>query len=239
MMDMGSSSMSMDMASSTASASMSMDHHSMSMSMPMSSSTSSSMSGMDSMDGMDMDMSMNTFLTTKYSGYPVIFQTLKASNGASAFGIFCILFFTAFATRGLTFLGAYLQQKVFTPPKKFDLSENHNHTTTINKSDINESSNTVDTESNESHTQKHLKNRSVLAQFLDITPTSIYRDFIRLLLAFLSAMFGYALMLAAMTFIIPYFFAIILGLSFGEVFFFRLASIMEINQSESFCESFH
>ncbi|CAM9013358.1 unnamed protein product [Wickerhamomyces anomalus] len=247
-MNMGSASssamMSMAMSSSTPTASSSMNmggmggmghHTTASMSMPMSSSTGSS-----SMD-MGMHMSMNTFLTTKYSGYPVVFKNLSAASGGAAFGIFCVLFFTAFAFRGLGFLSAYLEQTVFRDPKKFDLSENEtdHHTHHDEKDVINESTRSTDMESVLVKKRDAEKNRSVIAKFFAVTPSSLYRDFIRVILAFVSAMLGYALMLAAMSFIIPYFFAIILGLSFGEVFFHRLASVMEINTNNSICESLH
>lgn len=235
-MDMGSSSTAMAMSSATSSMNMasstSMNMGSSTMSMDMSSSSSTA----DSMD-MDMDMSMNSYLTTHYNGYPVVFKTLTASSGGAAFGIFCALFFTAFAFRGLTFLSAYVEQKVFRDIKPFDLSENE---TPVNsqKTDVHESSRSTDVES-DINRKKHLKERSAIAKFFAVTPTSLYRDFIRLIIAFVAAMFGYAIMLAAMSFVILYFFAIVLGLAFGEVFFFRLALVMEINQSNSICESLH
>lgn len=245
-MSMASSTMSgMAMGSSTT-ASMSMDMGSHS-SMSMASSTMSGMAmGSSTADSMSMDMGMNSYLTTDYSGYPVVFKTLTAANGGAAFGIFCILFFTAFAFKGLGFLSAYLEQAVFRDPKKFDLSENdstihqHHHVETHNhKDDIQESSRSSDTESDLTKKKHFEKNRSVIARFFSVTPTSLYRDFIRVILAFVSAMLGYALMLAAMSFIIPFFFAVILGLSFGEVFFHRLASVMEINTNNSICGSLH
>lgn len=227
MMSMASSTSSMNMASST-----SMNMGSSSMSMAMSSSTATS-------DSMDMDMSMNSYLTTHYDGYPVVFKTLKASSGGAAFGIFCVLFFTAFAFRGLTFLSAYVEQKVFRDIKPFDLSENDS-SATAQKTDMHESNRSTDVESDTNNRKKHCaKERSVIAKFFAVTPTSLYRDFIRLIIAFVAAMFGYAIMLAAMSFVILYFFAIVLGLAFGEVFFFRLSLVMEINQSNSICESLH
>lgn len=246
--------MSMSMASSTPSASISMSmssgaHSSMSMAMSSSTSSSSSAGSMDmSGNGDSMSMNMNTYLTTEYSGYPVVFKTLTASSGGAAFGIFCILFFTAFAFRGLGFLSAYIEQRVFQKVKNFNMNNDdgfvhqHQSMTGTHKHDVQESGRSSDAESElPKNTTNHdlQKNRSTLAKFFAVTPTSLYRDFIRVIIAFISAMLGYALMLAAMTFIIPYFFAIILGLSFGEVFFHRLASVMEINTNNSICESLH
>lgn len=65
------------------------------------------------------------------------------------------------------------------------------------------------------------------------------RDVIRLLLAFTIVMFGYAIMLAAMSFVLTYFFAICLGLAFADVFFNRLAIILDINKNAGTCSSFH
>ncbi|GMF05527.1 unnamed protein product [Ambrosiozyma monospora] len=65
------------------------------------------------------------------------------------------------------------------------------------------------------------------------------KDIIRLLIAFVSAMFGYALMLAAMSFVILYFFAACLGIAFGEVFFNRLSIVLGINKNSALCGALH
>jgi len=51
---------------------------------------------------------------------------------------------------------------------------------------------------------------------------SLVRDSGRFLLTFLSATLGYALMLIVMTFVLPYFFAVVLGLALSEFMFSRL-----------------
>ncbi|KAH3669648.1 hypothetical protein OGATHE_002460 [Ogataea polymorpha] len=100
--------MNMDMDSSTSS------HMDMSMTSATSSMAMATASPSSSMDmDMSMDMGMNYYLTTHYNHYPVIFHTLRASSGAGAFGIFCVLFFGAVFFRGLFFLSAYLEQRVF------------------------------------------------------------------------------------------------------------------------------
>lgn len=83
------------------------------------------------------------------------------------------------------------------------------------------------------------KDRSVLAKFFDISATSVYRDLIRLVLTFVSVMLSYALMLAAMSFVLVYFFAIILGYSFGEIFFLRLSKVVNIDPKKSICSDLH
>ena len=220
--------MDMDMSSSTSSmASDHMNHASSSSTMDMASSTSSSMD----MDHGSMDMSMNSYMTINYDSYPVVFKTLTASSGGAAFGIFCVLFFSAFFYRGLAFLAAYLEQRVF---KTEVPCQNNDDTDTEAKCCD------VDVPvSNNPEIANSEKDRSVLAKFFHFTPQSLYRDFIRLIITFVSAMFGYALMLAVMSFVITYFFAVVLGMAFGEIFFLRLATVMGIRHTGMFCSSLH
>ncbi|GMM34374.1 high-affinity Cu transporter [Saccharomycopsis crataegensis] len=259
-MDMGSmSSTSSSSASSSTSTSSSMD-----------------MSGMD-MSGMDMS-SMNTYFTDSYLDYPILFKTLKAKDEGAAFGIFCILFFAAFALRGLNFLIIYLEQKVWKTSStdinitieeeencacdaeedigsdekhSRDESEKHgdqpvvsttapnghvtlNATTTNNKATVKNAHIT-------NNVNRRQSNRSPLAQLFAPSWGEIYKDIIRLVLHFLSAMFSFALMLATMSFILVYFFAICLGVAFGEVFFNRLRIVLEMddNMGGILCSDLH
>ncbi|CDR36932.1 CYFA0S01e05666g1_1 [Cyberlindnera fabianii] len=209
---------SMDMASSSATASMDMSS---------SQSTDSSM-GM----GMDMGMSMNSHLTTKYAGYPVVFETLQAASGGAAFGIFCVLFFSAFFFRGLSFLGAYIEQRVFVPTK---LTEDAGSSSTEEE----EIKCCGPATATEIGLNQNTSDRSVLAKFFHVTPQSLYRDFVRLIIVFVSTMIGYALMLAAMSFVLLYFFAIVLGIAFGEIFFLRLSHAFGIRPAGTFCVTLH
>jgi copper transporter 1 len=182
-----------------------------------------------------MDMSsdmMNSHLTTNYAGYSVVFDTLKAANGGAAFGIFCVLFFTAFIFRGLAFLGAYIEQRVFVPSSLRDDDE------TSHEEDIEEKC-CGPADSSHENTTDLIKERSTLAKFFHFTPQSLYRDFIRLILVFVSTMIGYALMLAVMSFILLYFFAVILGIAFGEIFFLRLSIVMGMRPAGTFCVALH
>ncbi|KAH3664052.1 hypothetical protein OGAPHI_004766 [Ogataea philodendri] len=226
-MDMGgssSSSMAMDMTATSSSSMMDMTATaSSSMSMDMSSSTDSSM---------DME-GMNSYLVTSYNKYPVVFHTLRASSGGEAFGIFCVLFFSAVFLRGLFFLSAYLEQKVF-----------HNLTNAVLIQELDNCACGPEKDEEGTGNGGSVSVRSLgLAKIFKFTffPGfgELKRDIIRLLIAFTATMFGYALMLAAMSFILLYFFAICLGIAFGEVFFNRLSIVLNINKNSSLCGQLH
>ncbi|KAG7757647.1 hypothetical protein KL911_000623 [Ogataea haglerorum] len=218
-MDMGSpSSSSMHMSMATATSSMDMT-------------AASSTSSMDM--NMSMDMEMNYYLTTHYNHYPVIFHNLRASSGAGAFGIFCVLFFGAIFFRGLFFLSAYLEQRVF-----------HNLTNAVLIEEIDNCA--CVPEEDQKHlpsggtlSVKSLSLGKIISQTFCPGLGELKRDFIRLLIAFTATMFGYALMLAAMSFVLLYFFAICLGMAFGEILFNRLSIVLGINKNSSLCGSLH
>ena len=229
--------MGMDMGSSSSGASMTMD-----MSSPTSSSGSSmDMSGGD--DGSMSGMSMNSYFTTNYNDFPVVFKTLHAQTGGAAFGIFCVLFFCAFALRGLFFLSAFIEQRYF-----------HNLSNAVYVQDDNCECGDEDEAKEEDITPpptqipQHLAapqlnlNQpigSILRQLFLPSLSEISKDIVRLVLAFVIAMFGYALMIAAMSYVLVYFFAICLGIAFGEVFFNRLSMIIGINKNSAICGNFH
>ncbi|QPG76930.1 hypothetical protein FOA43_004324 [Brettanomyces nanus] len=161
--------------------------------------------------------------------------TQNASSKASAFGIFCVIFFTCFAFRAFIFLGAYLEQRVF---------HNYTNSVIIDKEDC-----TCDPVSDSD--QKFQAATKALGAPIDKSfgqiikeiclpgMNEVYKDVIRLLVAFVVSMLGYALMLAAMSFFILYFFAVCLGLAFGEVFFNRLAIVLGVNRSVGPCTGLH
>lgn len=141
-----------------------------------------------------------------------------------------MLFFSSFFFRGLLFLSSYLEQAVF-----------HNFSNTIIVEDDCECgpSETDDKASSLRPQKPDLSFGSVLKQLFWTSRKDLLHDVIRLVLAFTIVMFGYAIMLAAMSFVILYFFAICLGLAFGEVFFNRLAVILDINKSFGACSGLH
>ncbi|ODV86663.1 hypothetical protein CANARDRAFT_27087 [[Candida] arabinofermentans NRRL YB-2248] len=220
--------MDMDMGTTTTSSSM-MD---MATSTAMSSSSTSTSSSMDMSDM--SDMSMNYYLTKNYDNYPVLFKQLTASSAAGAFGIFVFIFFLAFALRGLFFLSAYLEQKVF-----------HNYTNSVLIQEIDNcacgpsESDEKEGGSKSSSTFGNSNVAIVLKKTMFPGLSELGKDAVRLVIAFVAAMFGYALMLATMSFVLPYFFAACLGIAFGEVFFNRLSIVLEINKNSSMCGSLH
>lgn len=82
-------------------------------------------------------------------------------------------------------------------------------------------------------TQSSGQQGSFWRRFLFPGRVALTHDVIRLVLSFLSAVFGYALMLVAMTYILLYFFAICLGLAFSDLFFFRLSRALDMTNSSS------
>lgn len=215
--------------------------------------TSTASSGMSGMSGMDMSgssgssdtMSMNMWLTTSYKHSPVIFKQLRATSAAGAFGIFCVLFFSAFAFRGLMFFSSYLEQAVF-----------HNYSNTIIVEEDNCACDGEDDLSSDPEAKPHQSTTGlgpgqspipviqmsffqIVKKMVFLTPTEMFQDFIRLLVALVIVIFGYALMLAAMSFVLTYFFAICLGLAFGEIFFNRLSIVLDINKTFGACAGLH
>lgn len=172
---------------------------------------------------------MNTYLTEGFVGYPVVFSGLHAANGGQAFGIFVLLFFVAFFFRGTGFLCAYIEQIVFVPSRL----------TVDDDTASDEKIGSTCSEEEAQTTTEIVKERSTLAKFFQYSPHSLYRDFIRLLIVFVSAMLGYGLMLAAMSFVLLYFFAVVLGIAFGEIFFLRLSNVMGLTTSGGSCVSLH
>lgn len=239
-MDMSSTSSStmdmsgMDMSSSATSATSSTDMSGMDMSSSTSSSTSTSTSTSDSMSSMDMSsdddysMSMTMWMTTTYKGTPVFFRTLDANSPGAAFGIFCVVFFSSFFFRGLLFLSSYLEQAVF-----------HNYANTIVIEEDCECAPSDKESPLAARTVKHPGFGTVIKKLFWMGPKELMHDIVRLLLSFTIVMFGYAIMLAAMSFVVLYFFAICLGLSFGEIFFNRLSIILNINKSFGACSGMH
>lgn len=189
--------------SSTASSTMAMAMDMASSTMDMMSETSDSM---DSMDSMDHDMSMAMYFQKSYKDIPVIFETLKANTGGKAFGIFILLLFVGIATRGIEFLKNYLEQRVW---------KNENYVSHFEP----------DTESDD-------KTDGVITQTVNTrktnVPSSLVKNFIRLVLCFIPEMLGFALMLAAMSFTPLYFFAVVAGLSIGRFIFERLSDRLKL-----------
>lgn len=196
---------------------------SMTMDMPSETSGAMDMSG-------SMDMSgMNMFLTTAYKNYPVLFETLKAANGGQAFGIFFLIFFVSFLTRGFEFLKNYLEQRVWNNPNYLIPQQ----TTIIENCECDDDFDKSNTESAiESKTPTGTHTRLSLANVL-------VRDVIRLILVFVVELFSYAMMLVTMTFSLVYFFAVVTGMTFGRFFFERLSDTMGIRPGSNNFQGHH
>ncbi|AJW16621.1 CFC_HP_G0073550.mRNA.1.CDS.1 [Saccharomyces cerevisiae] len=214
-MSMGGSSMSgmsMSMSStptSSASAQTTSDS-SMSGMSGMSSSDNSSSSGMD----MDMSMGMNYYLTPTYKNYPVLFHHLHANNSGKAFGIFLLFVVAAFVYKLLLFVSWCLEVHWF---KKWDKQNKYSTLPSANSKDEGKH---YDTENN-FEIQGLPKLPNLLSDIFVPSLMDLFHDIIRAFLVFTSTMIIYMLMLATMSFVLTYVFAVITGLALSEVFFNR------------------
>ncbi|QLQ82476.1 hypothetical protein HG537_0H02380 [Torulaspora globosa] len=200
--------MNMDMSSTTSMASKTS-------SMPMASSTSAN--GTDSMSG--MDMGMNYYLTPTYKHYPVLFHHLSADTRGKAFGIFLLIVAAAFVYKFLLFVSWCLEVHWF---KRWNKTNKYS-TLQVAK----ETNNAGESGGKDYYDDLDLDVQTVpkIPNFMfDVFSPSLidlFHDFIRALLTFTATMIIYMLMLAAMSFVLTYVFAVITGLTLAEVFFNR------------------
>lgn len=185
------------------------------------SATASAHSGHGSMDMGSSMAPMHMFFTTNFDNYPVLFEHLKATTKAEAFGIFVLLFVVAFLVRGLEFVRNYLEQSVWHNPV-YNTCHNVDEkvapvSSCCGKGD--ESDVSADMEVAAPQTSK----LPMASRF--------FRDFIRLILCILPDMFGYALMLVAMTYTLTYFFAVVVGSGSGRFFFERMSDRLNLRPS--------
>lgn len=203
------SSFSMHMSISSATPSSTMNMHSMSSTMSgmAASSTGMDMAGMN-MGGMKMEhMAMNSYLTPKYYKYPLLFEHLSADTKAKAFGIFVLIGVAAFVYKLILFVSWCLEVHWF---KMWSKEDRRNAELTAAMF--------ADPDS-----VPRLPPIYALLRDLAMPRTSeLLHDFLRTILVFLSTMLVYMLMLAAMSFVLTYVFAVILGITLSEVFFNRL-----------------
>lgn len=216
-MSMGGSSMNM---ATTTSAMATHVHSAMSMSMPTSSGAST----------MNM-MHMNYYLTREYLHYPVLFEKLYANDKKGAFGIFVLILAACFVYKLLLFVNWTLEIHWF---KKWNKTRKVQTAMSIKEEverDNNESVRNMDGYDSDSTVYQD-QNGYQLTSPLPTMPNlmfdifgpnivDLFHDFIRILLIFTSTMIIYMLMLAAMSFVLTYVFAVITGLACSEVFFNR------------------
>lgn len=214
-----------------------------------SSSSSMAMASGDSMGSMDhnmgsMGMSMHVYLTTNYKDYPVLFRGLHASNGGEAFGIFLLLFFVGVLVRGIEFLRTYLEQVVWKNPTYvschpsgtirgadpnilcLDTNQKDEGNCCGGNKDVVYDMTTDKGESTDTFTHKMDLDQQ---QHTKLPLASIViRSVIRLALCILPELLILALMLAAMSFAIVYFFAVALGLGIGKFMFDMITDAIQI-----------
>ncbi|KAI5956775.1 CTR1 [Candida jiufengensis] len=204
--------------------------------------TSNNTSDMSGMDHGSMKMGMHMWFTTEYKDYPVIFKNLSANNGGGAFGIFVLLFFAAFFARFLEFIRNYLEEVVWNNSKyeEFEngvvghsptlpLSGQNKNTITDESIDKNLTHDENDSEINSHESTTTNQNRCSKKSNIS-TASTIMRDVIRLILCIIPDLFAYTLMLAAMTYTLVYFFAVVIGSGVGRFVSERLMERFRIKR---------
>lgn len=196
----------------------------------------SSMSMSNSSGGMDMQM---TF-TNNFRDTSVLFEGLKASTKPQAFGIFCLFFFVAIILRGLIFVYVYIEQVIWrnplgNTPLSYKRTVDFGFVDEIQESfDKESTSNTITTNSGELYSTSLFispkRKRSILLQMFYTNWKDFEKDIVRLILSFIIAILSYALMLVIMTYVTCYFFAVVLGIAVGEIWFKRLERVLMCNE---------
>lgn len=206
--------------------SMSMDMMMASSSMMMASATGDSMDGMSSMSGdmnnmsgmgdMSSSMSMMMYFTTDYTNIPVLFKNLVADNGGEAFGIFLLLIVLGLLARTIEFIRTYLEAKVW---------HNSNYIEGEDRNQIGLRFSSPG--SMEKGDSDPVSSNSIQSTSLS-TSSAMFRNIIRLTCYVLTEIFSFLLMLAAMSYSVLYFFAVVIGLSIGRFTFDRLSDKFHI-----------
>lgn len=199
-----------------------------------------SMSSM-SMSNSSGSMNMQMTFTNNFRDTSVLFEGLKASTKPQAFGIFCLFFFVAIILRWLIFVYVYIEQVIWrNPPENtplsykrtvdfgfddeiqepFDKQESTSNTMTTNSRELNSTSLFLSPK----------RKRSILLQMLYTNWKDFEKDIVRLILSFIIAILSYTLMLVIMTYVTCYFFAVVLGIAVGEIWFKRLERILMCNE---------
>ncbi|CUM63821.1 uncharacterized protein PRCAT00001405001 [Priceomyces carsonii] len=193
----------------------------------------------------DRTNSMRLTFTNDFENVPVLFNGFFARTKSQAFGIFCLIFFTAFLFRTFIFIYIYVEEgawkiatKLQNPKPKetvqfgFDdekdpevLCPNFAGPIYYKRSDDALSLSS-------SSPNSHILNNKQKVLWLLLFYTSwkeFERDFLRIILSFIIATLAYSLMLVVMTYVTCYFFATVLGLTCGEVWLKRLGRLLYSN----------
>lgn len=161
------------------------------------------MTGSTSSSATTSSMTMNYYMTSSWKNYPVLFHKLKADTRGKLFGIFLLVIVVTFVYKATGFTLWYLELKWA-------------KSSTENSNNISE----------EEKLLREKRGRSYLGEIFLPSGYDFIKDAVRLLLVFWSTLLGYMLMLVAMSFIVTYIFAVVLGLSLFEVFFNRIKIVI-------------
>lgn len=139
---------------------------------------------------------------------------MHANNSGNAFGIFLLFVVAAFVYKLLLFVSWCLEVHWF---KKWDKQNKYSTLPSANSKDEGKH---YDTENN-FEIQGLPKLPNLLSDIFVPSLMDLFHDIIRAFLVFTSTMIIYMLMLATMSFVLTYVFAVITGLALSEVFFNR------------------
>lgn len=193
---------------------------------------------MSTMSNTSSGMTMKMTFTNNFQDTSVLFEGLKASTKPQAFGVFCLFFFVAIILRGLIFMYVYIEQVIWrkgleNPSLSYKRTVDFGFDDEIQESFEKQgpTSNTYATNNSEelnlTQSFSSLNNkRSIFLQMFYTNWKDFEKDIVRLVLSLLIAILSYALMLVIMSYITCYFFAVVLGIAVGEVWFKRLERIL-------------
>ncbi|AMD21940.1 HFR085Wp [Eremothecium sinecaudum] len=179
-------------------------------------------SNMDSMAANSNHM-MNTVFSTSYRGYPVLFSNLHASTRGEGFGIFLLIILLCLTYKAVIFLSWCLEVKWF----KTIGADSQRRIVDDDQYKSSSSLNSTNKFTDDLEGARILPTLPTL--MFDIFAPSwpeLMQDLTRLVLTFISTMLIYATMLVAMTYVVLYFFAVVLGLALAESFFNRIKIVL-------------
>lgn len=172
-----------------------------------------------------IDMTMASFLTRDFAYRPVVFEKLYARNKREAFGIFVLILATTFVYKSLLFASWSLEVhwfKVWHSRRKRDGRKDNYDRPYYSYSydnDYDDDLSSIYSDLDPLGSRALPKMPSLLREIFVPTWESFIQDLMRILLTFTSTLLIYILMLTTMTYVLPYLFAVVTGLSLCEVFF--------------------
>lgn len=169
---------------------------------------------------MPMDHSMSMTFGARWNETAIVFPSWKARTTGQYVGAWFALFFIALFFRLLFVLRAAFEY--FYASKQY-ARRGYNYLNAVETTNLSDSSKSPESSSSEIREQANPLSSNSRFWKVPVVPTV---DIGRCLFTFVIAMVSYFLMLAAMTFVTGYFFAIITGLAVGELLLGRFGLLV-------------